>query len=260
MWARCQPVGGLPLAGRVVFTGVDSGMQIHMDGRGREPDQVLVGRLWRTVTHEEGYVKASHLVRSGSYSPHLARVDYKGGAKHAMRPLPGLGARAQKAVTMAQAHVPGRSVYGGARLLGGCSAVPSGAIRAVLGSDPCTGSGVTTKRAPRCRSSGEAAGGVALTDGMVAVADTARRGPTRARPVAGPSRTAGACDRGEGYGRVASAASAATPRPRSCTACKPSWRSALQCFRHCTGGRAYRLHARRRTSRAHLPRPPIAGP
>ena len=56
MWARCQHVGGLPLAGRVVFTCVDSGMPINMDGRGREPDQVCVGRLWGTVTHEEGYV------------------------------------------------------------------------------------------------------------------------------------------------------------------------------------------------------------
>jgi hypothetical protein len=135
-----------------------------------------------------------------------------------MRTLPGLGARAQKAVKMAQANVPGRSVYDGVRLLGCCEAVPSGAIHAVLGSDPCTGSGVTTKRAPRCRSSGEASGGVALIDGMVAVADAARRGPTRARPVAGPSRTAGACDRWEGYGWVPCAASAATPRPRSCTA------------------------------------------
>ena len=63
MWARCQQVGSLPLAGRVVFTCVDSGIQINMDGRGREPDQGFVGRLWRTVTHEEGYVK-EHIPRS----------------------------------------------------------------------------------------------------------------------------------------------------------------------------------------------------
>lgn len=47
------------------FTGLlqHEGMQISMDGRGRALDNVLVERLWRTVTYEEVYLKDSTTVR-----------------------------------------------------------------------------------------------------------------------------------------------------------------------------------------------------
>jgi putative transposase len=42
------------------FTSVlaDHGVQISMDGRGRWLDNVFIERLWRSVKHEEVYLKA----------------------------------------------------------------------------------------------------------------------------------------------------------------------------------------------------------
>ena len=47
------------------FTGrfETSGIRISMDGRGRVFDNIFIERLWRTVKHEEIYIKSYRNVR-----------------------------------------------------------------------------------------------------------------------------------------------------------------------------------------------------
>jgi putative transposase len=61
------------------FTGVlqDNGITISMDGRGRALDNIFVERLWRTVKHEDIYLKKYDSMPSLLVSVHFHQTPSK---------------------------------------------------------------------------------------------------------------------------------------------------------------------------------------
>lgn len=69
---------------RLAFTGrlAAAGIRISMDGRGRALDHVFVERLWRTVKHEEVYLKAYETPREATQQFGQFCVRYNGERPH----------------------------------------------------------------------------------------------------------------------------------------------------------------------------------
>jgi putative transposase len=69
---------------RLDFTGrlEEAGIRMSMDGRGRALDNVFVERLWRTVKHEEVYLKAYETPREATQQLGQFFVRYNGERPH----------------------------------------------------------------------------------------------------------------------------------------------------------------------------------
>jgi|GEM_PF-1082271 len=63
-----QATNGVGVLCQELSAGVDHGIQISMDGKGRWVDNVFIERLWRSVKYEEVYLKSYETMKEARES------------------------------------------------------------------------------------------------------------------------------------------------------------------------------------------------